>query len=396
MAGREWFDVVIVGGGPAGSACGSRLAQHGVRVGVVEASDFEPFRIGETIDGGVRPLLGRVGLKLDGESPWHMPGVGVGSAWGSTGVRMRPSIASPYGRGWRVDRRSFDRALLEHARTRGAEVFRRSRVVSAERQAGSWTLVIDTGTDTVVGRTPWVVEATGRAGRSPCSPRDARMWLDRLVGVAIRGDSAGRPTPRLDGAALVESVRCGWWYSVGLPSGEMLVVFFTDVDYLPRGRVEALRFLETQLSATEGTRERAHFVYEKRGLPSLTVFDARSSVRRVVKTEGWVAIGDALVASDPLYGRGVFDALSSGIEVADWLSGRPEEGGDAVPAWIAQASSRFNRYVIDRAMTYGRETRWADSAFWQRRRSSPKREVEGRDEGAEAPVMGEETGGRVR
>jgi hypothetical protein len=72
------------------------------------------------------------------------------------------------------------------------------------------------------------------------------------------------------------------------------------------------------------------------------VFDARSSVRRVVKTEGWVAIGDALMACDPLYGRGVLDALSSGIEVADWLSGGPEEGCEAVPAWIARASTRLS------------------------------------------------------
>jgi hypothetical protein len=195
------------------------------------------------------------------------------------------------------------------------------------------------------------------------------MWLDRLVGVAIRGDGARWPASRLDGAALVESGRCGWWYSVGLPSGEMLVVFFTDADYLPRRRVAVFRFLEAQLSATEGTRERASFVSQEGGRPTLTVFDARSSVRRVVKTEGWVAIGDALMACDPLYGRGVLDALSSGIDVADWLSDRPEVGREAVPAWIARAATRFNRYVVDRAMMYGQETRWADSAFWQRRLS---------------------------
>src|SRR5262245_45819791 len=109
MSGSMELDVLVIGGGPAGSVCATLLAQQGVRVAVVEASDFTRFRIGETIAPVVRSILGRVGLPTDSSVPWGLPYTGIGSVWGSPTVHMRPTIVSPYGRGWRVDRRAFDR-----------------------------------------------------------------------------------------------------------------------------------------------------------------------------------------------------------------------------------------------------------------------------------------------
>jgi len=49
-------------------------------------------------------------------------------------------------------------------------------------------------------------------------------------------------------------------------------------------------------------------------------FDARSSLRRIAISDGWLAVGDASFAFDPLCGRGVTEALSSGCDAANWAT----------------------------------------------------------------------------
>src|ERR1041384_3481115 len=55
----SFFDVAIVGGGPAGSATALSLRAHAPSLSVVliEASDFNASRIGETLPPPVRTIL---------------------------------------------------------------------------------------------------------------------------------------------------------------------------------------------------------------------------------------------------------------------------------------------------------------------------------------------------
>ena len=139
------FDVVVVGGGPAGSACSMRLACKGARVALIEASDYARFRIGETLEPGVHALLERAGFRCDGGVPCAVPCQGTGSAWGSSRVTLRPGLGHPHGRGWRLDRRAFDQRLFEEVGALGAAVYRSARVVDASRKAGWWHFGIASG-----------------------------------------------------------------------------------------------------------------------------------------------------------------------------------------------------------------------------------------------------------
>ena len=71
------LDVLVIGGGPAGSACAIRLARGGARVAIVEASEFSRFRIGETIAPSVRPLLAQFGVEAGDDCDWSAPSTGV-------------------------------------------------------------------------------------------------------------------------------------------------------------------------------------------------------------------------------------------------------------------------------------------------------------------------------
>jgi flavin-dependent dehydrogenase len=93
----------------------------------------------------------------------------------------------------------------------------------------------------------------------------------------------------------------------------------------------------------------------------------RSSIRRTAIADGWVAVGDALMAFDPLCGRGITEALLSGVEVADRLVQFSHTKIEGLPIWATNAAERFNSYCAQRAAIYGAERRWGDMAFWQRR-----------------------------
>jgi 2-polyprenyl-6-methoxyphenol hydroxylase-like FAD-dependent oxidoreductase len=183
----------------------------------------------------------------------------------------------------------------------------------------------------------------------------------------MRSDDSMTCTSYARDAALVEAVSGGWWYSVGLPSDQTLAVFFTDGDLLPRRKAGMAQFLMEQLRMTTVTRNRCCVLEERVQQQRWRIFDARSSLRRVPIADGWVAAGDALMALDPLCGQGVTAAISSGIEVAAWLLGRPGWRDHNVPDWIDQVAARFNTYMQQRAHIYSLETRWQEALFWQRR-----------------------------
>ena len=60
--GSECWDVIVVGGGPAGSAVSALLAQRGYEVLVLEREKFPRYHIGESLVPGILPVLDQLGL----------------------------------------------------------------------------------------------------------------------------------------------------------------------------------------------------------------------------------------------------------------------------------------------------------------------------------------------
>lgn len=363
-------DFLVIGGGPAGSACATRLSCGGARVAIAEASEFSRFRIGETIAPTVRPLLSQLGIEGGDDWDWSAPSTGIAAAWGQPFSARLPSMLNPFGRGWRVDRKSFDRMLFEQARKAGATGFMRCRLGTAERRGDLWTFALNSPTRIVHGRAQWVVAATGRRVSAPLAPGQSRLWLDQLFGVALIGQAGELAKTRAPAPATVEAAPAGWWYSVAIPDGRLLTVFFTDADLLPKGKRALGVFLKDQLARSPLTWAGSEFARGCIERGQWTGFDARSSICRMVISDGWVAVGDALMASDPLSGRGVVEALASGMEVADCLLRPGQTRRAELPSWAASAAQRFNEYRAERMVAYGMEMRWVDSVFWRRRRET--------------------------
>jgi flavin-dependent dehydrogenase len=84
---------------------------------------------------------------------------------------------------------------------------------------------------------------------------------------------------------------------------------------------------------------------------------------------GWLAVGDAASAYDPISSQGIYKALADGLAAAPaivaWLDGEP--GG--IVDYRNGVAERFLEYLSIRSYFYGAERRWEGAPFWQRRRS---------------------------
>jgi flavin-dependent dehydrogenase len=361
---RRDSDVLVLGGGPAGAAAALILARGGLTVVLVERNSTAcSYRPGEALPPTAAAILFRLGVWEAFLAAGHRRSPGIVADWGGGPPTEIDFLLSAHGPGWHIDRARFDADLVAAARAAGVEVLNGRRASACDHCAdGRWRVQFDGdhGVRSTTVSASWVIDATGRSAWFARRHGARSRSLDRLIGMVADAESAAEADRRL----ALEACADGWWYSAVLPGDRAVVAWMTDADLVPRSREDRRRCWLERLGRTQLVRAR---LGGPKRIGRLRVVAARSSRLDRVSGPGWVAVGDAAMALDPLSGRGIVKAIESGQAAAEallaWFGGDLE-----APSRLAgHFASTFDRYRDLRLAYYARERRWPDAAFWGRR-----------------------------
>jgi flavin-dependent dehydrogenase len=315
------------------------------------------FKIGETLPAASAAALRDLGITVEGLAPADaIACTGTSSSWGPGPPLERCAIADPYGHGWHLDRVRFD-ALL---RARAGAVGVRLVAGSVSVDMGEGVPRVRLAGEGVACR--FVVDATGRrAAIARALGAARRNRADRLV--AVYAAARTGPDDR-DARTRVEATPAGWWYSARVGAGRRVVAFLTDADLLDRGLRAPARFG----GALAGTR---HVVPEGVRIELATrplTTAAHGSRLTPPRGGGWVAVGDAALAFDPLSSQGILNALATGLMgAAAVCASLRGEGDDGLKRYENRLASVWAAYESHRAAAYALEDRWPREPFWARR-----------------------------
>jgi flavin-dependent dehydrogenase len=337
-------DVAIIGGGVAGAAAAVALCRAGTRVAVLERGLYAQRSVGEHLPPAARPLLARLGL--------------LGQVMrGGPDLSERSYLFGAYGEGWNLDRQRLGRDLADAAQEAGAILVLGARLGALERDAAGWRIEVATPDAHHRLRSRFVVDASGRSAavaRRLGARRVAADDLVALVGLCRAGDSIGE-----DAALLVEALPEGWWYEVPVPGGLAIAAWLTDRRAMQDGSRGAVALWRRQFGQARHLRlPRAVEPLE------LRIGSAHTAWTEPAAGEGWLAIGDAALAPDPLSSSGLLSALETALAAATALAAGT---GPAFRSYAGWLEARRRRFLLERAQTYALEHRWPDHRFWQHR-----------------------------
>jgi geranylgeranyl reductase family protein len=165
VSAAQKFDVIVVGGGPAGSVMAWALASKGVRVAVLERSRFPREKVcGDFVEPAGLRILDRMGCL---ETPAASPPITDARVF--VGPRQVYRGAVPYyegghglaTHGYIVPRDVLDTGLLERAEAAGATVLQACEVTAVARENGKTTLTAGRREAAAAYAAPLVIGADG-------------------------------------------------------------------------------------------------------------------------------------------------------------------------------------------------------------------------------------------
>ena len=221
---HDSHDVVVIGGGPAGSVAGTFLAREGLRVLLLEKEHFPRFAIGESLLPYSNDILRELGVFEDLEKAGFTPKHGAEFCTGE-GARFQrfwfaKSLQPQYAQSFQVDRATFDHILLNKAAEAGCHVQQGAKVtrLAPVSEAGPHRLEFQTEGTTRTVTTRWIIDASGRGGFAGKALGIPKLQTQKSRRVAIYGHFKGvlRNSGKAGGHTTIVRFKDGWFWLIPL------------------------------------------------------------------------------------------------------------------------------------------------------------------------------------
>lgn len=362
-------DIVVVGGGPAGSTIAALLAQRGFNVLLFEAERFPRPHIGESLLPATIEALTLSGVADKVRDAGFTIKQGATMAWGAnqelwTWYFRETNTKQPHA--YQVNRDEFDQILLDHARESGAEVH---EGVAVDRVCFNEGCAIGVEVKGEFQSASFVVDATGQRSLL-ANQEQQKTWDDDFQNLAVYGYFHGG-THLADDAAgniLVESIPVGWLWKIPLKNNVSSVGVVADREDALKGiRGSSVdRWFREVISTS--TYVNAH-LQGSQPLGELTATRDWSYQAARFAGPRHCLIGDAACFIDPLFSTGVHLAVFSATLAAAYVTTvfrTPALASQAADAFDRQYRQHYQHFRELARLFYG-SNRSIDSYFWQTR-----------------------------
>lgn len=314
------YDVLILGGGPAGATAALVLAREGRRVLVLERTRFPRFHVGESFLPRNLALIRELGLEpelrklpqVEKRGAEFLLGHGLDEAslfWFSDHFTRGETAA------FNLERAPFDAMLLDKAREAGAEVREGCSIQQLLRLEDGQ---VEAETDAGPVSARYLVDATGQStflgkhlGLRRVLPQHRKVaWFDHFEGVARRPGPEG-------GFVVIVMGDEGWFWLIPLDETRTSVGVVMDAEQAKRVGLPPERMLAWAVERCPAVRERMAAATSLGAHHVVADFSYRCSP---YAGPGYFLVGDAAVFVDPIFSTGVCMGMMSAVEAARGIS----------------------------------------------------------------------------